>query len=148
MIQLADPAPSPVPDPAPGPYPRHTDLRTRTGSRDYAERMLLRAALLAPGDRELIDMVWGEGRSAESVACLLGVPVRRVRTRLRSLGDRMMSRRFVGVMRGRDAWPDRRRRVATLVVLEGETLRATSARLGITLHQVRTEMAIIEGLVR
>jgi len=139
--------PRPRSAPSPG-VPHHTDLRTKAGSRSYAETLVWRASALAPEDRELIRLVWGEGQSASAAARLMGVPARRIRARLRRLGDRLTSRRYQFVLRERASWPRRRRKVASLVVLEGRTLRDAGERLGLTLHQVRTEMAIVDSLCR
>lgn len=122
------------------------DLRRRP-TLDLNDRLLIRSRWLAPEDRELIRMHFGAGHSATSLARLRNEPPRRVRTRLRRLAVRMCSMRFELVMRRRRSWPRRRRLVSGAVVLQGRTLRQAQRDLGLTLHQVRREMAVVDAMV-
>jgi DNA-directed RNA polymerase specialized sigma24 family protein len=122
------------------------DLRRRR-RRDLADLLTDRAAWLPEEDRALIHAVYREHLTAREVAFLRGATARRVRRRLRTLIERMLSRRFEVVLRERDGWGVVRRRIATSVVLEGRTLRETAERLGLTLHAVRRQMVVIEALI-
>jgi len=122
------------------------DLRERM-DRDVGEVLVGRARWLLAGDRELIEFYFGQGIAAVEIARLQGKPVRSVRRRLKRFATRLASEPFAGVLRQREAWPKRRRNVATAVIVEGKTLGNAAKTLGLTLHQIRREMAVIEHLV-
>ncbi len=121
------------------------DLR-RKRQRDLVEVIALRAELLPPRDRALVEAIYREGASAKEVALLAGVSPRSVRRRLRALVQRMLEPRFVFVARSRDAWPRQRRAVATACVLHGLSLREAAKALGLSLHCVRRHMQAVQTL--
>ena len=123
-----------------------SDLRRRR-TRALAEHVLGCAALALPEDRALIESVYGDGLTAVQVARLRGERARSVRRRVRRLVERFVSPRFVFVAARRGMWGERRRRVATAVVLEGRTLREAASLLSTSLHVVRKEMSAVEALL-
>jgi DNA-binding CsgD family transcriptional regulator len=133
-----------------------TDLR-RHHRRDMVATLVDRAqaAKLPPEDMALLRAAYGDGRTAVELAHLLAgasrTPrgrddARSIRRRIRRLAQRIMSPRFVFVMRHRDTWPATRRRVAELCILQGHSLRDASKELGITLHTVRRHHEAIQAL--
>lgn len=121
------------------------DLRRRPG-RDVAETILLRARWLQPEDRRLVEAMYDQGMTAQALAQLRGEPARAVRVRVRRHVERMLSDRFVTVLRLRDGWPAARRRVATACVLQGRPMRDAAKHLKISLHTVRRHMEAINTL--
>lgn len=126
--------------------PRALDLRRNAG-RELAELLARRAEVLEPQDRELIRLHFGEGLTAVALARVRGEAPRRLRAKLRRLASRLVSPRFEAVLRRRADWPRRRRMVASAVILRGHSFRDTAEELGLTLHQVRREMSVVEALV-
>lgn len=121
------------------------DLRRRRRS-DLAELIVDRSAWLMPEDRALVCAVYRDGLTAAEVAKLRGEPARHVRRRLRRLVLRVLSKRYEFVMRRREQWPPTRRRVATVCVLQGRTMRETASHLRLSLHTVRGQMAAVAAL--
>ena len=117
--------------------------------RRLAELVVHRSEFLLPQDRALVTTVYRDGLRASDAARLLGPPRTpdSVRRRLRTLISRMLSPGFETVLRSGKQWPPPRRRIAEACVLEGRTRRDAAEHLGLTLHRVRTEMAVINALV-
>lgn len=121
------------------------DLR-RKAIRARGEVLIERAEHLLADDRALIRTVYGQGLSVRAVAELRREPARAVRRRVRQLVSRMLSERFMLVVRRREQWPPTRRRVATACVLQGLPLRAASESLRLSLHTVRRHMEAVNAL--
>jgi len=122
-----------------------SDLRRRRG-RDLVAALVERAAYLPQDERELILAVYRDSRKIIEVAALLNEPPRRLRTRVRKLVKRLLDPRFAFVARNREHWPRTRRRVGTMRILFGRTMRQTATDLGLTLHQIRQHEAAIHAL--
>lgn len=122
------------------------DLRRRLG-RDLAELIVGRSKWLMPADRSLIEAVYAQGLTALAVSQMLGERPPAVRRRIRKLVERVLSVRFEFVMRRRDDWPPTRRRVATVCVLQGRSMRSTANHLRLSLHVVRRQMGAIGALL-
>jgi len=114
--------------------------------RDHAEIIAARAEHILPEDRDLIRAVFADGMPVSTLARLTGVDPRGLRRRVRALARRVLSDRFVFVLRSRSGWPATRRRVATACVLQGRSLRATARHLRLTLHAVRRHMDAVNAL--
>jgi DNA-directed RNA polymerase specialized sigma24 family protein len=121
------------------------DLRRRS-SRDMAEAIVARAQHLAGSDRAIIELVYGEGKTAVEVAALRDECPRAVRRRLRSVVSRLQSPLFAFVVAERARFSPVRRRIATMCVLHGHSIRAAAERTGLSLHAVRTHMHAIRAL--
>ncbi len=124
-----------------------TDLRRRR-TREIAEIVVDHAGELMPDDRAVLHAIYRDGMSARDVADLRSEPPRRLRQRVRRLVERVLSDRFLFVLRYRDQWPTRRRRIAKACVLEGRSMRDGAAHLQMSLHTVRREMLVIDALFR
>ncbi len=121
------------------------DLRRRH-SRDLAEILVERAELALPEDRAMIEAVYRDGVSAERLSRLIGRSPRATRQRIRVVATRLLSSRFIFVMRQRDRWPLDRKRIATACAIHGQSMRKAASSLGYTLHEVRTEMSVVDAL--
>lgn len=121
------------------------DLRRRA-SRDLAEVIVARAALLMPEDRRLLEAIYTDGLTALAVAQLTGDSPRSVRRRIRTLAARVLSDRFVFVMRQREHWRPTRRRVATACIVQGRPMREGARHLRLSLHVVRRQLDAVNAL--
>lgn len=127
-----------------------SDLRRRqeSGTVDW---LLLRAEWLPRADRDLVEAVYREGKSAAEIARLGGLgtaSVASVRNRIRQVVNRLCSDRLPFVVERSPSWSPTRRRIARRCVVEGLSMRATSDLLGISLHTVRRHLGAIEVLYR
>ncbi|MBL0928148.1 MAG: hypothetical protein IBJ11_10940 [Phycisphaerales bacterium] len=102
-----------------------------------------RAMFLEPDERALVLSIYRERLTVKAAAGMLGQKPATVRARLRRLTRRLLSDEFAFVMRQRERWPARRRRIATAVVLHGRTYRAAARALGLTYDAVRREMLVV-----
>jgi len=122
------------------------DLRKRP-DRDLAEKLVDFARWTRPEDRALIEAVYRDGLSAKRLAAVNGQSPRAVRQRIHAIVSRLLSDRFIHVLRNRENWPTRRRRVADACVLQGMSMRRASESLGYTLHTVRRQLDVINALI-
>ncbi|MFT5423459.1 MAG: DNA-directed RNA polymerase specialized sigma24 family protein [Phycisphaerales bacterium] len=122
-----------------------SDLRRRqeSGAVDW---LLLRAQWLPTADRELVEAVYREGKSAAEIARLGDASVGVVRNRIKQIVDRLCSDRLPFVVERSPSWSPTRRRVARQCVIEGHSMRAASERLGVSLHTVRRHLGAIDEL--
>jgi len=116
-------------------------------TREMHELVVARAEQLDEADRALITQAIDRGSDTKDVATLLGVSVRTVQRRLRSLILHLTSPRTIAVLRNQDRWPRDLVRVAMDVCVRRRTLRDTAARHGVTLHRVRRMLAEVDGRV-
>lgn len=121
------------------------DLRRRR-QRDMVEHLLDRAACLPPDDLALLRAVYADGRTAVELAALMRCDARALRRRIRRLVERLLSPRFLFVLRHRDGWSATRKRVATACVLHGRSLREAAAELRLSLHTVRRHLDAVNAL--
>lgn len=122
------------------------DLR-RKHARDTVDQLIDRATLLDPTERALIEAIYRDGKPVVELAPLLAADPRVLRRRIRRIVRRAMSHEFAIVAQHRDRWPATRKRVATLCVLQGLSLREAASHLGISLHAVRRQHAAVQALI-
>lgn len=118
------------------------DLRRRARA-DIADRILARAEHLPDCDRALLQAFYRDGSSAKELARLARTSSRILRLRVRRLVQRVSSPTFALVLRDAHTWPDDRRRVAFLHVIQGRSIRAVARSLNLSLHHVRAHLAWI-----
>lgn len=129
-----------------GAWSSAADLRRRR-RREIVEQILDRSAMLPPADRTLMRTIFEDGRSVAEIAALAGkADPRALRRRVRRLVRRVLSNRFLFVMRNRDRWGATRRNVATVCVIHGLSIREAAAELGISLHAVRRQREAVDAL--
>lgn len=115
--------------------------------RNQWERLARLADELEQPDRDLIRSVIDRGQTIASLARATGVSRRSLNRRFNRLVRRLSDERVRIVLRDRDCWPPLRRRIATDLVVRGLTQRAAAKRHRISLHRLRSELRIIEGLL-
>lgn len=118
-----------------------------TRRRDDAERLVALAEYLNQEEGDLIRSVYSRGLRASEIARAAGCRPRDVQRRLRRAMNRVRDPRFLFTIAHRDTWPRRRRRVASLVILQGISQRHAARRLSISLHRVRTEIEAVRALL-
>ena len=114
--------------------------------RASAERLLDYADHLDGSDRALLRAVFDRGLTSTDLARVIGQEPRAVRRRVQRLVERIGSASFQFVMRNRDGWPLSRRQVGESNILRGSTQRRAAMQLGLSLHQVRSEIERIRAL--
>jgi transposase len=110
------------------------------------DRLLMRADHLVQEERALIRALYMDGRSSREVAELIGADPRSVRRRARRIAMRVLSPEFTFVLRQREQWGPTRRRIATVVVLQGKSMRQAAAMLELSLHTVRHHFHAVAAL--
>jgi DNA-directed RNA polymerase specialized sigma24 family protein len=146
----APPVTTPCHPPA-GPPPGGPDLSIALNLRrrqppEVASAMLALAAHIPRSERRLIHAVYAEGRSLAAIADAAAQSPFALRRAYRRIVTRMLDPRFAFVAAHAHTWPAQRRLVATLHILRACTLRDTAARLAITEHAVRRELAVVHAL--
>lgn len=96
---------------------------------------------LEPLDRGLIQSVYRDGISIESAAAVLGMTPASTRRRVHRLWLRLTDPEFAWVVERIHGWEPTRRAVALACLVHGLSLRHTAARLGLTMHIVRSHVA-------
>lgn len=129
-------------DPAEG-----SDLRRRRRG-EWVDQILNRAEWLPAADRVLVEAVFRDGRSAAELARLTGDEPRTVRRRIKRTVERALSARLAFVVAQRASWAPTRRRVAEAIVVQGNSMREASRRLGLSYHTVRRHADAIDALYR
>lgn len=112
------------------------DLRRRI-DRNQSDRIVARAAFLPHPDRVLLEAYFLHGRTVKDIALGSEVETRRVSRKLRRLALRVLSEKFVFVLRNMDGWPPSRKRVARAMMLGGQSMREAAESLHMTLYAVR-----------
>lgn len=112
------------------------DLRKRI-DRSQSDRIVARAAFLPHPDRVLLEAYFLHGRTVKDIALGSETETRRVSRRIRRLALRVLSDKFVFVLRRLDSWPPSRRRVATAMMLGGQSMRDAADSLHMTLYSIR-----------
>jgi hypothetical protein len=78
---------------------------------------------------------------------MTGRNVRSVRLRVRNLARRVLSEPFAFVIRNRNSWPILRRRLATAVIVHGQTIEQAAAEAGTTFYNARKHLDAIQFLI-
>lgn len=112
------------------------DLRKRI-DRSQSDRIVARAAFLPHPDRVLLEAYFLHGRTIKDIALGAGIDTRRLSRKIRRLALRVLSDKFVFVLRRLETWPPSRRRVATAMMLGGQSMREAAGSLHMTLYSVR-----------
>ena len=113
---------------------------------DLRDLLATRLDELPAAEQALIQYLYLDGRPTAEVAALVEQDPRSVRRRGRRIASRVLSGEFAFVLRQRNLWPIRRRRLATAVFLHGKSVRKAAAELGISEYLARREHRVILGL--
>mgnify|MGYP002654994195 CR=1 FL=1 len=117
-------------------------LRRRAGS----DLVLERAHLLDPADQRLIEAIYARGVTAVAMSRLMGQPPRKLTSRVRRLVKHLCSPECALVQAMESRLPKVRREVARACFVQGLSIRAASARVGITFYAARQHLAAVRAL--
>lgn len=106
-----------------------------------------RAELLAVEDRDLIEAILIRGQSTGSVARMIGLTPRIVRSRVYRLGRRLTSQQFLDTARALRYLSAPDALLARLRFCQGATQRQLSHRLGLSCHVLRRRLDHISAQV-
>ncbi len=115
--------------------------------RDLSDQVARRAAHLPPADRALLLAALDRGIPTTELAAMSGRDVRSVRLRVRRLARRVLSEPYAFVLRNRGSWPLLRRRIATAVIVHGQTVKQAAAETGTSFYNARKHMDAIQFLI-
>jgi hypothetical protein len=138
-----------VPADADTPRPAEVDQLQRLRwhpNPDQLDLLSTRLDELASDEQALVRALYLDQRTPAEIAPLLGMDERSVRRRAKRIADRVLSGEFAFVIRSRDLWPFKRRRVATAIFVRGLSLNAAAADLGLSTYRVRQERAMVLAL--
>jgi DNA-directed RNA polymerase specialized sigma24 family protein len=122
-----------------------SDLRRK--NRAAAIRDVLDAAsFLPPADRELLRTIHDYGRPICELAPVLGLTPRALCRKFHKILKRAKSPEYAFVITHAAAWPDRIRRVAHCLFVEGLSTRDTCIKLGLSLYTVRQHREYVRNL--
>ncbi len=110
------------------------------------DELMQAARHLGDHDRALIEAVYTRGLPMKAVAAMLRRSPNRVYRRVHLVLRRMRSPLFRLVLRKRLEWPEPRRSIADMWVMQGESQRSIAQRLNTSLHRVRVEVERLKAL--
>jgi len=125
---------------------RHVDARQ--GHRRSVERFVELAQHFEDADRLLVEQVYLHGMSMAEVARATGDHPRNVQRRMQTLMQRAQDPTFEYLTRRRHTLPRDLQVTARLRILQGQSLRRITRLTGRKLHDVRTQVEQIHGIVR
>ena len=99
-----------------------------------------RAELLAPADRDLVMAVLIRNESPRLLGRLSGLGSRAIRERVKRLGRRLCSRRFLDAARALAYLPPEDARLARLWFCQAIPQREICRRMGISIHSLRRRL--------
>lgn len=117
----------------------------RPTSAARADQVVRLAHWLEPAERGLIQSVYRDGVSIESAAAMIGMTPASTRRRVHRLWLRLTDPEFAWVVERIHGWEPTRRAVALACLVHGLSLRHASARLGLTMHIVRSHAAAVHA---
>ncbi len=116
-----------------------------SGERLSCDLLMERAALLPEEDRNLLTAYLVHGVSQEELASVARISERRMRRRLEAIRRKLEDRWFGLTMRYGRLLTVSARGLAVGRWIEGRPLRGMAAEQGITLHQLRQMLKVIQG---
>lgn len=109
-------------------------------------QLLKLACHLPTEDQALLEAVYECGMKRAAMARAMRCTPKVIQRRLRGIVTKLKSPAFRFVLAQAGRWPERRRLVAHAVICRSLTHRQAAVALGLTLHQVRMEMARVNAL--
>lgn len=122
--------------------------RRRRQRGEWVDQVLDRSRWLPASERALLETVYRDGRSAADVARLAQAHPTSVCRRIRRAVRRALDPRLAFVIAHRQGWSPLRRQVAEAAFVEGLSIRATAARVGVSYHTARRQREAVEALYR
>lgn len=124
---------------------RQRSFCRQSGERLSHDLLLKRAAWLPEEERHLLTAHLVHGVSTEELASVARMSERRMRRRLESIQRKLEDRWFGLTMRYAATLPTTARMLAVARWVEGRPLRGMATSQGITLHQLRQMLKVIQG---
>lgn len=112
------------------------------------ERLVELSEFLPEAERLLIQQVYVHGLKTAELARLTGEPAYRVRRKLARILKRMRQPAFRFLAANGELFPRTQRRILELAVFHGQSLRKIAGQTGLSLHQVRQQLAAFRALGR
>jgi hypothetical protein len=121
------------------------DLRKRRED-SLTDLIVRRAHWLNPADCELILATFRDGRSASSIADLVGGCPRQIRRRIKLLVSRLRDPRVAYVVAHHEKWSNSRKAIARSLFIEGKSMRESTDELGVSFYSVRKHREAIDAM--
>lgn len=106
-----------------------------------------RAELLRSEERELLEAVLVYGQKVRSIAGMLGVTPRSLRSRIHRIVCRLTSKSFLNAGRALPYLADDDREIARMRFCQGMSQRRIGSKLGITEHALRRRMDCVNAQI-
>jgi hypothetical protein len=115
-------------------------------NQDQMDLLSARLGEIPADEQALVRALYLDGKPSPEIASLSGSEARSVRRRARRIAERMLSDEFVFVLRTRNFWPAKRRRLASAVFVRGLPIKQAAKKLRISYYEARREHRILLGL--
>ena len=124
------------------------NLDRRTAQRLGPEQIVRLAQSLPADDRLLLERRFADGLTATDIARRSRRSAASIRLRIDRLTKRLASPEFRFTLLHQDKLPRTMRRTATLLFIQGRSLRETARLTRKTLHRIRCDRATLQTLAR
>lgn len=124
------------------------NLDRRTAHRLQPEQIVRLAQALPADDRLLLERRFADGLTATDIARRSRRSAASIRQRIDKLTKRLSSPEFRFTLLHQDKLPRTMRRTATLLFIQGRSLRETARLTKKTLHRIRCDRATLQTLAR
>lgn len=124
------------------------NINRRSGARVAFEQIVRLAQALPDEDRLLLERRFGDGIAISELARRSRRSADVIRRRIDRLTRRLHSPEFRFTVMHQDRLPRPMRRTATLLFVQGRSLRETAKLTNKTLHRVRCDRATLQTLAR
>jgi len=124
------------------------NLNRRTAARIVPEQIVRLAQALPTDDRVLLEKRFGDGLTLTDLARRSRRSATSISRRINRLTRRLTSPEFRFTVLHQERLPKPMRRTATLLFVQGRSLRETARLTKTTLHRVRCDRAMLQTLAR
>lgn len=126
----------------------HSNHDRRTTQRLGPEQIVRLAQALPAEDRLLLERYYADGLAVTEIARRHRRSTATLRNRIRRLTDRLDSPEFRFTLLHQNKLPKSMRRTATLLFVQGRSLRETATLTKKSLHRIRCDRATLQTLAR
>lgn len=124
------------------------NLKRRTQTREQPEQIVRLAQALPADDRLLLERRYADGLSVADLARRSRRSANAISRRIEKLVERITSPEFRFTMMHQERLPKAMRRTATLLFVQGRSLRDTAKLTQKSLHRIRCDRAMLQTLAR
>jgi hypothetical protein len=121
---------------------------TSEHNRKVLELLLQRSEWLPIGQRGMVRAVYGLGQRAADVARMSRERAQPFRRRLRRIVRRVLTREFVFVVNNRERWTARRWRIASLIFVDGMSVKNAAKVAGVSYYAARQHRFAVLEMMR